>query len=123
ITASIAGNFATIRWSAPASDGNSPITQYRVTASPGGTSTVVAAPALTTRMGLLGGSYTFVVRAINSVGASPASASSNAVRSLATVWGDFDGDGKADLVARKPNGELWLYSGNGTGGFTSPARR
>ncbi|MED7641465.1 UNVERIFIED_CONTAM: lysozyme M1, partial [Lactobacillus acidophilus] len=29
--------------------------------------------------------------------------------------GDFDGDGKPDLIARFPNGELYLYSGRGTG--------
>ena len=34
--------------------------------------------------------------------------------------GDWDGDGRNDLVAREPsNGNLWLYSGNGTGGFAS----
>ncbi len=33
--------------------------------------------------------------------------------------GDWDGDGRNDLVAREPaNGNLWLYSGNGTGGFS-----
>ena len=32
--------------------------------------------------------------------------------------GDWDGDGRHDLVAREPaNGNLWLYSGNGAGGF------
>ena len=31
--------------------------------------------------------------------------------------GDFSGDGKADLVAVKPGGELYLYRGNGLGGF------
>jgi hypothetical protein len=34
--------------------------------------------------------------------------------------GDWDGDGRNDVVAReKSNGNLWLYSGNGTGGFAS----
>ncbi len=34
--------------------------------------------------------------------------------------GDWDGDGRNDLVAREPaNGNLWLYSGNGAGGFSS----
>ncbi|MEU6248134.1 VCBS repeat-containing protein [Glycomyces sp. NPDC047010] len=38
---------------------------------------------------------------------------------LASV-GDFDGDGHADLVARrKSDGKLFLYKGNGAGGFTS----
>ena len=34
--------------------------------------------------------------------------------------GDFSGDGRNDLIGRKPDGTLWLYRGNGSGGFTSP---
>lgn len=30
---------------------------------------------------------------------------------------DFSGDGKADLIARKPDGSIWLYRGNGAGGW------
>jgi Zn-dependent metalloprotease len=37
--------------------------------------------------------------------------------------GDFTGDGKADLVAAKPSGELYLYRGNGLGGFTGAGAR
>jgi hypothetical protein len=32
--------------------------------------------------------------------------------------GDYNGDGKPDLVARGNNGTLWLYTGNGTGGLS-----
>ncbi|MCB5273873.1 Lysozyme M1 [Arthrobacter sp. SO5] len=35
---------------------------------------------------------------------------------------DFNGDGKADLLARKPDGTLWFYAGSGTGGY-GPGRR
>jgi SpoIID/LytB domain protein len=31
--------------------------------------------------------------------------------------GDFDGDGKVDVIARTPAGLLYLYPGNGTGGW------
>ena len=31
--------------------------------------------------------------------------------------GDFNGDGHPDLVARDGTGRLWLFPGNGTGGF------
>jgi hypothetical protein len=31
--------------------------------------------------------------------------------------GDFDGDGKADVLARAPDGRLLLYHGNGAGGW------
>ena len=35
--------------------------------------------------------------------------------------GDFNGDGKADVIAREPDGSLHLYRGNGTGGFIDPS--
>lgn len=31
--------------------------------------------------------------------------------------GDFNGDGKGDLMARRPDGTLWLYPTNGAGGW------
>jgi endonuclease/exonuclease/phosphatase family metal-dependent hydrolase len=31
--------------------------------------------------------------------------------------GDFNGDGRADLIARDTAGNLWLYPGNGSGGY------
>jgi hypothetical protein len=38
---------------------------------------------------------------------------------FATVFagGDFNGDGHADMMAEESNGDLYLYPGNGTGGF------
>jgi hypothetical protein len=33
--------------------------------------------------------------------------------------GDFTGDGKPDLITRKPAGELYYYAGNGTGGWAT----
>jgi hypothetical protein len=37
--------------------------------------------------------------------------------------GDFTGDGAADVLARKPDGTLWLYAGNGRGGWAAAGRR
>ena len=37
--------------------------------------------------------------------------------------GDWTGDGKPDLLARKTNGELWLVAGNGKGGFAGSWRK
>jgi hypothetical protein len=34
-----------------------------------------------------------------------------------TGVGDWDGDGAPDLLARKADGSMWLYAGNGLGGF------
>ncbi|MFE4469969.1 GH25 family lysozyme [Leifsonia sp. NPDC056824] len=50
----------------------------------------------------------------------------NAIKSIVST-GDANGDGKADLVALKPDGTLWLYAGtgntgvSGASGLASPA--
>ncbi|MFF3765845.1 FG-GAP-like repeat-containing protein [Streptomyces sp. NPDC001922] len=36
--------------------------------------------------------------------------------------GDFSGDGKADLIGRDSAGDLWLYKGNGAGGYQPRAK-
>lgn len=82
IGAAIAGDgSASINFSAPTSDGNSPITGYLATATPGdggtpvtgvGTTEPITLPGLTNRT-----TYTVTVAAINTVGTGPASASSN----------------------------------------------
>jgi hypothetical protein len=69
-----------------------------------------------------GTAYTFKVLAVNAVGNSLPSAASNAVTpgALATVTklADFNRDGNTDLIARDTaTGTLWLYPGDGTGGF------
>ena len=51
--------------------------------------------------------------------------------SLGTGWqafdtvfgtGDFSGDAKGDVLARRPDGSLWLYPGTGSGTFFSGVR-
>ena len=34
--------------------------------------------------------------------------------------GDFNGDGKSDVIARTSTGLLYLYPGNGSGGWLQP---
>ena len=81
----IAGNqAATVSWSAPASDGGSPVTAYVITAYVGfaPVKTVIAGPLATTRTvtGLTNGTtYRFRVRAHNNLGAGSFSKTSNAV--------------------------------------------
>ena len=36
--------------------------------------------------------------------------------------GDFNGDGKGDLIGRKSDGTLWQYRGNGAGGLIGNSR-
>ena len=73
--------WATVTWSPPTSDGGDAITGYTVTSSPGGkTCAWTTGPRWCTVTGLTNGtSYTFTVRATNSIGTSPASSPSNAV--------------------------------------------
>src|ERR1035437_7278812 len=78
IGAAIAGNAnATVRFTAPSSNGGAIIVGYTVTSSPGGiVGTGVSSPIIVG--GLTNGtSYTFTVTATNIVGTSPASAASN----------------------------------------------
>ncbi|RAY12615.1 hypothetical protein DPM19_23745 [Actinomadura craniellae] len=80
VTATPGDATATVRWQKPA-DGSSPITSYTVTASPGGASVTVNAPALQAQVpGLTNGtSYTFTVVATSTVGGSDPSQPSAAV--------------------------------------------
>ncbi|HUO50311.1 MAG TPA: fibronectin type III domain-containing protein [Candidatus Paceibacterota bacterium] len=70
---------ATVTFTAPASDGGSPITSYTVTSSPGGITASGAASPLTVTGLTNGVSYTFTVKATNAVGTGAASAASNSV--------------------------------------------
>ena len=36
--------------------------------------------------------------------------------------GDYSGDGKADVIGVTPSGDMYLYRGNGAGGFSSAAK-
>ena len=72
---------ATVTWTAPASSGGYPITDYRAIASPGGRSCLVPAPALSCEVsGLTNGTeYTFTAQALTGAGWGATSSPSNAV--------------------------------------------
>lgn len=80
---------ATVAYTAPASNGGATITLYTATSSPGGlTGTLATAGSGTiTVSGLTAStSYTFTVKATNSVGQSAASAASNSITTNAAVY-------------------------------------
>jgi len=70
---------ATIAFTAPASDGGSPITGYTVTSSPGGSTASGLSSPLTVSGLRQGQAYTFTVTATNAAGVGPASAPSGSV--------------------------------------------
>jgi hypothetical protein len=95
-TATVSGvsGQASIPFTAPAFNGNSTITSYTATSSPGGiTSTVSQAGSGTILVtGLTNGTtYTFTVRATNSIGQSAESAASNAVTPITQTNGTGGG--------------------------------
>jgi hypothetical protein len=79
---------ASFTWTAPAVNGGTPVTSYRVTASPGGGTCTATAPALScTVTGLTNGTgYRARVVAITSAGTSPVSAESAVVTPLPTAF-------------------------------------
>ena len=96
-----------VSWQPPASAGSFPVSEYLVTAGPGGQTCLTKAPALTcTVTGLTNGTaYTFVVKALNGAGwgggsraSSPVTPSSQAVRSLTLFQGTRAADGRHDRI-------------------------
>lgn len=60
-----------------------------------------------------------VAAAVAVVGLGPAQAGAAAVPINATAASDWSGDAKADIALPTRDGRLWLYRGDGTGGFVS----
>lgn len=91
VTAAPATSSARINWTAPGSDGGTPVTGYTITPFIGATAqpstTAGASATSTTVTGLTNGAtYTFRITATNSVGDSPLSAASSAVTPGVTLF-------------------------------------
>ncbi|WP_219835403.1 S-layer homology domain-containing protein [Paenibacillus sp. R14(2021)] len=80
---------ATLTFTAPSNNGGSAITGYKVTSTPGNITVQGTASPITVTGLTNGTAYTFTVKAINSVGSSAASASSNAVTPSAPNSGGY----------------------------------
>ncbi|NMO13307.1 hypothetical protein HPC49_15380 [Pyxidicoccus fallax] len=118
VRAAVFGGTVAIRWAAPLTDGGSPITEYVVTVSPGGTTHRVPAPATgTSLVGLpLASGYLLSVRALNAAGQGPAASTATTFELACEETGfpglsltsaldadtllvhDVSGDGRADVI-------------------------
>jgi hypothetical protein len=110
---------ASVAWTAPASPGSFPVTHYLATASSGGRTCLVSAPALTCELtGLSNGkAYTFTVKALTGAGWSAASSPSNAVVPRATPE-------RAIVITGSREGKRIAIAGSsdalGMGGMVTP---
>jgi streptogramin lyase len=138
VAATAASGEATVSWTPPLDDGDVALTEYTVTASPGGATCSATPPTTTcTVTGLTNGTtYTFTVVATNTVGEGPASLPSNAVTPvglpgapyftgvgeswsgaggwLSPIWGPTDDGGSPiqGFVAETDQGQSCTASGD-----------
>lgn len=110
----VSGNGAvTVSWTAPASNGGSPITSYTVVAQPGGATVTVSGSSRSAVVaGLQNGTpYTFTVVAINVSGSGPASQASAPVTPSATIHPIVFASNRAG----SSNYDIWMVNPDGTG--------
>lgn len=116
-TAVATSSQSSVSFTAPSSDGDSPITLYTAVASPGGhvgTITQAGSGTIIVPNLINGKAYTFTITATNAVGTSVSSAVSNSVVNIApavsrTLSFEFDGNNFPQTL----NGSTWSTSGLG----------
>ena len=98
----IAGDrMATVRWSPPSDTGSFPVTNYQVTADPGGATCLTTTTTCTVDGLVPGGTYAFTVRALNGAGWGPESEPSAAVTvpmATITITGGRSGEGRVTIT-------------------------
>ncbi|APV50805.1 hypothetical protein BWI17_14580 [Betaproteobacteria bacterium GR16-43] len=112
-TATAGNGQVSVSFTPPAYDGLSAITGYSATCGAvtvaGPSSPIVVSPLPN------GAAVTCTARAINAIGTSPPSMPSNSATPTAPAFvkGDFDGNGKGDLLFRNADGRgaIWLMNG------------
>ena len=126
-TATAVSGEATVPFTAPSSDGGSPITSYTATSSPGDITATVnqAGSGSITVSGLTNTiAYTFTVTATNAIGTSAASAASNSVIPAVQQVGGFYGggvvfyileEGDTDYVAGETHGLIAAVADQSSG--------
>ena len=120
VSASAGNQQATISFLAPANNGGSAITQYRVTSNTGGFSATGTGSPITVTGLVEGTSYTFTVTATNSVGTGSASAASNSVtpytlkRVTYTSTSDASGSVPVDSISYIPGSIVTVQGNTGT---------
>ncbi|WP_020145371.1 FG-GAP-like repeat-containing protein [Terracoccus sp. 273MFTsu3.1] len=114
------------QWDPPSETGNSAVTGYAVTVSPGGrTYTVGGSARSLTVTGLADHTaYTVSVRARNAAGLGPARAAKATTRPRQRLFitTDVSNDGRADIVGVTHGNVAYLYRGNGRGGITGSTK-
>ena len=117
---------ARVQWDPPTDVGNSAVTGYAVTVSPGGRTYTVGGSARTlTVTGLANHTaYSFSVRASNAAGLGPARVATATPRPRQRLFitGDASNDGRADIIGVSHGNVAYLYRGNGIGGITGSAK-
>jgi len=141
VVANSGNESVSVSFMAPTNTGGSPITGYTVTSNPAGGTDINAGSTLLTHTitGLANGTYTFTVKATNSVGSSVASVASNPIENIivkqgeiipshfTTVWDGLNGLNHMNInvvsaniedIPLSVNDEIALFSGTACVGTT-----
>lgn len=117
---------ARVQWDAPEDPGNSPLTGYTITVSPGGKSyTAGAGASVVTIPGLTNNTtYSFAVRARNAAGLGPAGVVKATPRAPQRLFitGDVSNDRRADIIGVTRGNVAYIYRGNGIGGISGATK-